>query len=121
MRREREHNAEANAAIDATHLSSQEAANRPSEPDVDIDSVDIDVPGWEEKGRWIFYLELTTGKFLGAIPQILDLLTFCRLLKVDSVPDLLLCVVHVLWHAYPHNPRCGAHYTVFSQTYSRFH
>ena len=29
----------------------------------DIDSLDIDVPGWEEKGRWVFYLDLTTGDF----------------------------------------------------------
>lgn len=27
----------------------------------EIDSLDIDVPGWEEKGRWIFYLDLATG------------------------------------------------------------
>lgn len=29
--------------------------------DDDIDSLDIDVPGWEEKGRWVFYLDLATG------------------------------------------------------------
>ena len=29
--------------------------------DADIDSMDIDVPGWEEKGRWVFYLDLATG------------------------------------------------------------
>ena len=29
--------------------------------DDDIDSIDIDVPGWEEKGRWVFYLDLATG------------------------------------------------------------
>lgn len=28
----------------------------------DVDELDIDVPGWEEKGRWIFYLDLTTGR-----------------------------------------------------------
>lgn len=28
----------------------------------DIDALDIDVPGWEDKGKWIFYLDLTTGK-----------------------------------------------------------
>jgi E3 ubiquitin-protein ligase synoviolin len=26
-----------------------------------FDEDDIDVPGWETKGRWIFYLDLTTG------------------------------------------------------------
>ena len=29
--------------------------------DEDISSLDIDVPGWEEKGRWVFYLDLATG------------------------------------------------------------
>lgn len=29
--------------------------------DEDIESLDIDVPGWEEKGRWVFYLDLATG------------------------------------------------------------
>ena len=29
--------------------------------DDEIESLDIDVPGWEEKGRWIFYLDLATG------------------------------------------------------------
>ena len=27
----------------------------------DIDLLDVDVPGWEEKGRWVFYLDLATG------------------------------------------------------------
>lgn len=27
----------------------------------EIDEIDIDVPGWEEKGRWTFYLDLVTG------------------------------------------------------------
>ena len=29
--------------------------------DDDIDGLEIDVPGWEEKGRWVFYLDLATG------------------------------------------------------------
>ena len=32
--------------------------------DDDVENVDIDVPGWEEKGRWVFYLDLVTGKML---------------------------------------------------------
>lgn len=34
------------------------------EDEGEIDAIDIDVPGWEEKGRWIFYLDLATGKTL---------------------------------------------------------
>ena len=29
--------------------------------DDDINMLDVDVPGWEEKGRWVFYLDLATG------------------------------------------------------------
>ncbi|PWY71038.1 hypothetical protein BO94DRAFT_539565 [Aspergillus sclerotioniger CBS 115572] len=33
----------------------------PNLPDEnDIDEMELDVPGWEEKGRWIFYLDLLT-------------------------------------------------------------
>jgi len=31
------------------------------EEDDDEDDDEIDVGGWEEKGTWVFYLELTTG------------------------------------------------------------
>ena len=31
-------------------------------PDEDVDNLEIDVPGWEEKGRWVFYLDLATGE-----------------------------------------------------------
>ena len=26
-----------------------------------VDDLEIEVPGWEEKGRWVFYLDLATG------------------------------------------------------------
>jgi HRD ubiquitin ligase complex, ER membrane component len=29
----------------------------------DIDEMELDVPGWEEKGRWVFYLDLITDFF----------------------------------------------------------
>lgn len=29
---------------------------------VEDDEAELDVPGWEEKGRWIFYLDLATGR-----------------------------------------------------------
>lgn len=32
-------------------------------PEVEEDEDDGDVPGWEEKGRWIFYLDLATGLY----------------------------------------------------------
>jgi E3 ubiquitin-protein ligase synoviolin len=36
-----------------------ETAERSAEPALDDDD-DDEVPGWEEKGRWVFYLDLTT-------------------------------------------------------------
>ena len=36
-------------------------ASAPGEDDVD--TMEFDVPGWEEKGRFVFYLDLMTGKF----------------------------------------------------------
>lgn len=30
--------------------------------ETDVEDLDVDVPGWEEKGRWVFYLDLTTGR-----------------------------------------------------------
>lgn len=32
--------------------------------DIQVDEADLDVPGWEEKGKWVLYLELLTGNFL---------------------------------------------------------
>jgi E3 ubiquitin-protein ligase synoviolin len=36
----------------------------PVEPPIEemLDEADIDAPGWEEKSRWVFYLDLVTGK-----------------------------------------------------------
>ncbi|KAK2840513.1 hypothetical protein FQN49_006204 [Arthroderma sp. PD_2] len=39
-------------------LAAPSADNLPSEDD--IDEMELDVSGWEEKGRWVFYLDLIT-------------------------------------------------------------
>lgn len=62
MKRERERNHAVDSSSEETSANSQTPVRNPSSIDEsDIDSMDIDVPGWEEKGRWIFYLDLTTG------------------------------------------------------------
>lgn len=48
----------------------------------DIDSLDVDVPGWEEKGRWVFYLDLITDFF----KLILYLTFFCVLCMFYGMP-----------------------------------
>ncbi|OJJ71627.1 hypothetical protein ASPBRDRAFT_30039 [Aspergillus brasiliensis CBS 101740] len=43
------------------YAESGETGDTPNLPDEnDIDEMELDVPGWEEKGRWIFYLDLLT-------------------------------------------------------------
>lgn len=60
MRRDRE---EAQSPAPPTDtFTDPEALSSGVAAEEDIDSMDIDVPGWEEKGRWIFYLDLTTGR-----------------------------------------------------------
>lgn len=44
----------------ASGLLAPNVDNLPSEDD--IDEMELDVSGWEEKGRWVFYLDLITGK-----------------------------------------------------------
>ncbi|MCJ1397050.1 E3 ubiquitin-protein ligase hrd1 [Xylographa trunciseda] len=66
-----------------------QAAIGASEPlpvnDASIDDdleLDIDVPGWEEKGRWVFYLDLATDFF----KLVLYLTFFCVLCMFYGMP-----------------------------------
>ena len=59
MRREREEN-QAQSATANQERAPESQGGAPAMED-DIDSLDVDVPGWEEKGRWVFYLDLVTG------------------------------------------------------------
>ncbi len=52
----------------ATDSTPSEAPATVANTEDDIDLLDIDVPGWEEKGRWVFYLDLTTGLMPQAPP-----------------------------------------------------
>ncbi|KAJ5818216.1 hypothetical protein N7474_003807 [Penicillium riverlandense] len=52
---------EARAEAIRQHAISGASAPPTDLPDEnDIDEMEIDVPGWEEKGRWVFYLDLLT-------------------------------------------------------------
>ena len=61
MRHERD---QAQQQLDIADSSSGVQSNDGMRTQDDIESMDIDVPGWEEKGRWVFYLDLTTGATL---------------------------------------------------------
>ena len=61
MRREREENQAQSATANQERAPESQVGASAAEDD--IDSLDVDVPGWEEKGRWVFYLDLITGMF----------------------------------------------------------
>ena len=73
------------------------------EREEDVDENDIDVPGWEAKGKWILFLDLFTG-----IAR--------RLMRLGTRADMLnrlheACDLHVLlrdahplpWHTHTHH------------------
>ncbi|KAL2371533.1 RING finger protein [Blastomyces gilchristii SLH14081] len=51
--------ARAEAIQQQSNSGSQEPLNNLPNED-DIDEMELDVPGWEEKGRWVFYLNIVT-------------------------------------------------------------
>ncbi|KAI9838582.1 MAG: hypothetical protein M1819_004894 [Sarea resinae] len=55
------------AREEAQRRAASEGASDQTTPELpreeDVNEMDIDVPGWEEKGRWIFYLDLVTDFF----------------------------------------------------------
>ncbi|KAI9678823.1 MAG: E3 ubiquitin-protein ligase hrd1 [Caeruleum heppii] len=64
-----------------------------AEEDEEIDEADIDVPGWEEKGRWVFYLELATDfmKLVVYLSFFFILLTFYGL-PIHIMRDVFLTI-----------------------------
>lgn len=84
----------------------------------EVDEADIDVPGWEDKGRWVFYLELLTGERI--VSELRIVLTVCRPGETGLVLDLLLRTVCLLWPADLHYPRRGNGDTLVLQAHHRF-
>lgn len=58
-RREREEQRRQNA--EQSGNAQVESPSVDANEEVELGDLDVDVPGWEEKGRWVFYLDLTTG------------------------------------------------------------
>lgn len=74
MWREREESQSRSAASDQP--TPPEAQTSAATAEDNIDLLDVDVPGWEEKGRWIFYLDLATGLLLKPSLCPITLLTY---------------------------------------------
>ena len=54
---------ELRAARETAQMTQGEGARPiPSSNDIDVDENEIDVPGWQEKGKYILFLDLTIGK-----------------------------------------------------------
>ena len=51
---------------EAARIAVEAGEQPPEETPIEevVDEADIDAPGWEEKSRWVFYLDLATGLFL---------------------------------------------------------
>ena len=100
---------EQEAAAQVTADSGEPATAALIDDDLELD---IDVPGWEEKGRWVFYLDLATGMFPWEILFSGLLTQRTRFPQTCLIPNLFLCIVHVLWHADPHHSGCSSNYSV---------
>lgn len=86
--REREQNGQADAQDDAP---------------VEVDDNEIDVPGWESKGRYIFYLDLATGEYLSC--SIFAILTRARFCQINHLHGLLLHSSDLPRPTNPHHAR----------------
>lgn len=97
---------------EAIQLAQDHGEEAPTYPPVEeeLDELDIDVPGWEEKGRWVFYLNILTGK--GFVFSILAYSNVTRFREVDPLFDVLLRPLPLLRHAHPYHSRRGIHYPV---------
>ena len=60
--RERREEVRAERASTAASADSQDVTRMaPPTDDIEVDENEIDVPGWQEKGKWILFLDLATG------------------------------------------------------------
>ncbi|KAL4927837.1 E3 ubiquitin-protein ligase HRD1 [Aspergillus undulatus] len=51
----------ARAQVEADQAQAEDQTTPPDLPNEnDINEMELDIPGWEEKGRWVFYLDLLT-------------------------------------------------------------
>lgn len=84
----------------------------------DVDENEIDVPGWEDKRRWLFGLELATGPlFLSHAP--LTTLTRRRFRQAHHLHRLLRHFLDIHGTAHAHHSRCLSDFCVIRQARPR--
>lgn len=99
----RQTQARAAARLIAREQARQAAEGDAAQPTADEeDDDDDDVPGWEEKGRWVFYLDLFTGMLF---PRLLQLLSKQprRFYQIRRLPWILLNPHRLPWNPHPHH------------------
>lgn len=88
------------------------------EPEEDIDENEIDVPGWQEKGRWMLFLDLLTGEYTIDHSQA-QVLMVCRSSQVISLYVFLHHPPHVPWHTHTYHSGRLYHCQIFLKTHFR--
>lgn len=89
----------------------------------DEDEEELDVGGWEEKGTWVFYLELVTGEFLDSSYFLAWTLTWVlhRPPQAPHVPFVFLDRPQILWPSASYHSRCLPHPSLIHHPHPRLH
>jgi E3 ubiquitin-protein ligase synoviolin len=108
--------APAETSATAGHTPTIPAAEDP------IDDAEVEVEGWEEKGRWVFYLDLATGRlFLPHRSQSYGKLIYpYRLPQARRLPIVLFHSSCILRTSHPHHARRFPYLQIFLQAHFRF-
>ena len=110
------------ATSDASATSGDASATTSPAPTVPaaeepIDDAEVEVEGWEEKGRWVFYLDLTTGRVTLPYPRwpFWKLTFSSRLPEACRLPVILFHSSCILRTSHSHHARRIPHVQIFLQ------
>lgn len=87
--------------------------------DIEVDDNEIDVPGWEGKGRWVFYLDLAKGVYPDIAARGSKQLICDRLCQVDHLYGLLRHPHDVPRPAHSYHERCSVDVPFVPQAHLR--
>ena len=103
-------------------IDEQPAAERGTEPEraaeikeeiTNLSDTEIEVPGWETKGKWVFCLDLATGKKTDLLAQYVA--NSIRFPQACALPLLFCDADDFLWPSDPHSQRCHPYNSILSQ------
>ena len=91
--------------LDARAAAGSTLASSTSLEHVEVDENEIDVPGWQEKGKWVLFLDLTTGIYTYFNICSIILTYVARFPQTCILYDFLSDSHHLCWNTYSHVPR----------------